>query len=745
MDTTEKLNKINKKLLVIFFMIQPILELILSVFKDDSFQIAGMSIATLIRYGLLAVIIGMAVIANLKRKSTKLFIGSIIIYAVYIILHYWNSRSDNPTFLEKAVNHGFIGIAMYISKFVVPMCIIYLVYILRFSYKDLKISVLFVASFVALVIIITNLLGIDYVAYSFEENPPLAANILKWFDKDFLYDEWRLLTSRGLYPSGNELSSLFALLLPIVTWIALKEKKNWYFSVIGIQMIAMLLVGTRISVYGAIILPIATFMIWLLDSFINKKKIDKRKIICFVIVAVIFGVFFKFSPFMNRIKVGEGGVNKFVEEKKKEEIEFSEEDDTPEKRFIKENYNKELIPYEILVNGYNYLEHPDFWVHIINDVDISDRNNARKLKTLILNDIEEEKAGNLDKFVGIGEMAVYPERDFVAQYYYIGVMGIVIFLLPYLLVFLLSGSYNFIKLFGKQIDGIQVVLLFAVLFIIGTAYMAGHVVEPVYINSFIGLFSGMLLLLFMQRKEKKEFDENGVEKYIAKVYSKGEESFVSELEKRIKNNEKTFIVTANPETLMIANSNEEFDRCLMSEDTIIVPDGIGVIKGAGILNYDLKETITGVSLCKKLFELGDENGKSIFLFGAKDEVVKKLEKSLERDYPNLKIVGVESGYVSDRQSVFDKIKLIKPDIVLVALGIPAQELLIDINYGDFEKGIFMGVGGSFDVLSGSKRRAPEFFVRTHLEWLYRITREPSRLGRFFRSNVRYVFKIIQER
>ena len=84
---------------------------------------------------------------------------------------------------------------------------------------------------------------------------------------------------------------------------------------------------------------------------------------------------------------------------------------------------------------------------------------------------------------------------------------------------------------------------------------------------------------------------------------------------------------------------------------------------------------------------------------------------------------------------------VKPDIILVALGIPNQEKLIYKNLSKFDKGIFVGVGGSFDVISGCKKRAPKIFVRLKLEWLYRITVEPSRLNRFYQSNIKYLFKI----
>ena len=217
------------------------------------------------------------------------------------------------------------------------------------------------------------------------------------------------------------------------------------------------------------------------------------------------------------------------------------------------------------------------------------------------------------------------------------------------------------------------------------------------------------------------------------------------LKNNIKNNKKTFIVTANPETLMIASKNKEFDKCLMDENTIITPDGIGIVKGAKLLSYNIQETITGVELCNDIFKILNDYNKSIYLFGSKKEVVEKLKNNLKIQYPKLNIIGIENGYVKDRQKVFEDIKKLKPDAVLVALGIPEQELLIYNNLKDFDKGIFMGVGGSFDVLSGSKKRAPQLFINMHLEWLYRIICEPTRLKRFFKSNVIYLFKIIQER
>ena len=229
--------------------------------------------------------------------------------------------------------------------------------------------------------------------------------------------------------------------------------------------------------------------------------------------------------------------------------------------------------------------------------------------------------------------------------------------------------------------------------------------------------------------------------YFEKIYKDKKNNFNNLVKQNIINNNKMFIVTANPETLMIAEKNIDFKKALLDDKTTIIADGIGIIKGAHMLNYDINETIPGVELCSKLFEYCNEFKKSIFLFGAKEEVVSKLVKVINSDYPNAIICGYENGYVEDKQKVFDKIVSLEPDVILVALGIPQQEILIYNNLDKFNKGIFVGVGGSFDVLSGTKKRAPKLFRKLHLEWLYRILNEPKRIKRFLDSNVKYIIEI----
>lgn len=230
-------------------------------------------------------------------------------------------------------------------------------------------------------------------------------------------------------------------------------------------------------------------------------------------------------------------------------------------------------------------------------------------------------------------------------------------------------------------------------------------------------------------------------KLFDKLYKKSAQSFYEILSDNLKNNKKTFVVTANPETFMISEKNEDVRKMLLDKETVMVPDGIGVLKAGKKIGYNIEERITGIDIANELLKFGNEQKKSIYLFGSKQEVIDSMKKVIKEQYPNLKLVGTSNGYVTDKDKVFDEIVKLEPDIVLVALGIPLQEMLIYKHLNRFKKGIFVGVGGSFYVMSGMKKRAPKIFIKLNLEWLYRIMKEPKRFKRFYNSNVKFILEI----
>ncbi|ANU53747.1 WecB/TagA/CpsF family glycosyltransferase [Acutalibacter muris] len=235
-----------------------------------------------------------------------------------------------------------------------------------------------------------------------------------------------------------------------------------------------------------------------------------------------------------------------------------------------------------------------------------------------------------------------------------------------------------------------------------------------------------------------------VNEYLKRVYGGSARSYFERAEKALLSGERLFTVTANPEIIMHADRDPKIKKLLLSPDAEIIPDGISVVKAMNTLGCEASERITGVDLAAHLLKAAGENGKSVYLLGAKEEVVSALAEKLRAEHPDI-TVNYHNGYDGDKDVIFDEIAALAPDLVLVGLGVPAQELLIYRHLPKFTRGVLVGVGGSFDVLSGSKKRAPQFFVKTNTEWLYRIAKEPQRLGRFWNNNVKFLREVRKAR
>lgn len=227
---------------------------------------------------------------------------------------------------------------------------------------------------------------------------------------------------------------------------------------------------------------------------------------------------------------------------------------------------------------------------------------------------------------------------------------------------------------------------------------------------------------------------------LEKIYNEEENIFYSILEDLLTTNKKKFIITVNPEIIMKSYKNIEIKEMLLNDNNILVPDGISILKKAKQYNINIKERITGVDISSKALEICNKNKKSIYLFGSKKEVLDKLIININQKYPNINIVGFSDGYVEDKDKIMQEIISLSPDLILIALGVPNQELLINKYIEKARKGVFIGVGGTFDVLSGCKKRAPKLFIKLNLEWLYRIICEPTRLKRFIQNNIVFMFK-----
>ena len=188
------------------------------------------------------------------------------------------------------------------------------------------------------------------------------------------------------------------------------------------------------------------------------------------------------------------------------------------------------------------------------------------------------------------------------------------------------------------------------------------------------------------------------------------------------------VVTANPEIIMLARQDEQFAKILQQAD-LVTADGIGLVIGAKILGKSLPERVTGIDLSSGIFRLAQDRGWSFYLLGGKPGVAEEAAAKLIDLHPGLKLTGWHHGYFQDSEPILKEIEGKRPDILLVALGMGRQEKWIREHAQRLPVRLAIGVGGSLDVYAGHVQRAPRLFQRFGLEWLYRLIKQPSRLGR----------------
>ena len=210
-------------------------------------------------------------------------------------------------------------------------------------------------------------------------------------------------------------------------------------------------------------------------------------------------------------------------------------------------------------------------------------------------------------------------------------------------------------------------------------------------------------------------------------------------------NDKLFAVTLNPVMIMNGLENSKLMK-IYSKAGLVIPDGIGVVWASFFLGTPLEERVAGVEIVEHILNHPPKDDFRVLLFGAKRGIAKRIKREFKKKFPKLEI-DVLDGYsnYNEKETLRMKIREVGYDLILVALGSPAQESWIDKEFDNTEKGVFIGVGGSFDIISGIKKRVNKKWQKHGLEWFFRIFAEPhKRLNQFFQLGS-FVLKIFIER
>lgn len=210
-----------------------------------------------------------------------------------------------------------------------------------------------------------------------------------------------------------------------------------------------------------------------------------------------------------------------------------------------------------------------------------------------------------------------------------------------------------------------------------------------------------------------------------------------------KTDKNLFIVTANPEIVDYATEHCSY-RKLINKADYVVADGTGIVKASKRLQKPLRRRVPGIELLEASLKIAHDKQQRVYLLGSKNEIIEVAERKLQLKYPNITFAH-HHGYINLKdETVIKRMTTFNPDYIFVGMGFPKQEQWIAKHSDKFQQTLMMGVGGSFEVLSGSKKRAPKLFQKLNIEWLYRVLIDWKRIGRMA-SIPKFMIKVAKQK
>lgn len=702
-----KKKKDSKQIILSIFL----LFYVLSVFLD--LHVVYNSISTLIRMiilGIFFIIVFFKYSTENDRKKLYLYL---IFFTIYLIFHLININ-NNVVLLE----------ILYLFKMLMNVVVIYTVYSLGINLKNFYKIIDILLLIICGQIVICNIFKVGYEAATYNS---IKYNFLNWFSKDLYYPD--NITGKGFFSLANQIVAIVLLYLPILL-AKIKEKAN-ILSVftLFVTLFAMLILGNRSSTFGTLIILILAFAIYIFLLIIKKEEFKGIFFVSMIFFVGLYVCVLIVSPGVRRVKYYKDVLNDNLQGYifANDEITFEDESGKRHEVIIRhdnvtimDELSKSTIHPEFYEQIYPYGGDPVFWASLI-DYDDEVLIDSRFVERKIVQRLKEVNNNEFfDSLLGLGYNKVINvvniEKDYVMQYYSIGILGTILFLGVYIIIYI-KLAFKLIFNFEKMVNFANVMLMLALGLVLVIAYYSGNL-----LNS-ISLILPISVVMGIAYNEIGKRNKRNVLGYAFNNYSKKE--IVENLKEEIKNKKQNIIFNLNPIIMMNFYKNKKIIEEFNKQKYNIV-DGVGSLIAARIKDNDVKR-IPGIELMEELLLLAQKEGYSIYLYGAKETSLKKCQKEIEKKYKGINIVGSASGYGDSKEALKD-INLKKPDILFVAMGSPKQEMFILNNKDNIKSTyVIMPVGGSFDVIGGNKKRAPKIIRFFRLEWLYRMIKEPRRM------------------
>lgn len=521
----------NKIILSLTFLL-PFLDIYKSL-VGNKVQLFGISMVEIFNF-VFTFVLFLMLFFKLKKENKKIYNTKIIslafIYLIYILMHtIYIMTLKNVSYLNSNISF-FIEIYYVLRCFVLPLIILFVYMKSNLKTKDIIDTLSKVSLIFSTIIVITNILGISLVAYSssYDGLVQIKDGIFSWFS-GIDYNSVDLYTSRGLFYSTNQISAILGALLFLSSFYTLYKDKLKYYISFFIKILAALMLSTKTAFLAIIFSIFAIYIYSIMKYAMNKEKVLTKKSILFIVYLIVIIIIFNYSPL--KYKLG-GYVDNLNNDDYVNLEEFDEECLSEKTKMLGETYDlsiKEIFKKDNLTNyekdyliSYindcpeefnipeSYIEfypvesNSEFWIDMV-DEPVSTLSNYRNFKKIIYQDFLKKHNNPMDKWLGIGYASNFPymEIDFIGQDVWIGHIGVILFILPYiillafeLLVFILNLKNKF-SMFSVSLSLAIVYMLFASVF-------AGHVFGIILPSTILAL----LLTALYNDLTNKEIKEN---------------------------------------------------------------------------------------------------------------------------------------------------------------------------------------------------------------------------------------------
>lgn len=484
-----------------FILVQPFLD----IYWLSRPPLVKFSIPTILR--ILGVFIAIILFFSIKNNWQKFrkqwwiitYITVLILYSICHLISVKNFTGVDPT----GFHYSPIVEILYLVRSCLPLIIIYIT-----SYSDIKIKYFFrviqgISGLYSLTIVISNLFIFSLTSYHTSEAKRISANIFSWFtQKGYPFNA---LASKGIFFQANTLSAILFMLMPLMLYILYKEFNLLNVVLVSAQALAMLMLGTKVGNYGLIISLVSFLVVFLIHSLVLKNtKFSSKFLIALICILTASAAIFPYSPTLRRSSLENGVAQKRSQlgDKKKLDKELKiglkryngKKQEEYLKDFIKKNYWVYSLKNDLVLDHYSYQNDPYYWLEVMKEP-ASERLNYRHLEKDILSRVMKNDNNKLNSLFGISfsrENNIAPlERDFLAQYYSMGILGTILLTIIYVVIL---GYGIFSWLFDKHSRTLlNSSLLLAAGFILFAAFYAGNVLEYLSATLVMAFILGFLL------------------------------------------------------------------------------------------------------------------------------------------------------------------------------------------------------------------------------------------------------------